>query len=80
MLYEVITISKAQKEETDAKKAEGANFLAENAKNEGVKVTPSGLQYQVINEGTGPKPGVQDTVKVNYTGTLIDGKKFDSFV
>jgi len=73
-------ISKAQKEETDAKKAEGANFLAENAKNEGVKVTPSGLQYQVINEGTGPKPGVQDTVKVNYTGTLIDGKKFDSSV
>ncbi len=53
-------------------------FLAENKKKEGVKVTKSGLQYKVIKEGKGKKPGLQDTVKVHYKGTLLNGKEFDS--
>lgn len=58
----------------------GAAFLAENAKKPGVKVTPSGLQYEIITEGTGAKPTASDKVKVHYIGTLIDGTKFDSSV
>jgi FKBP-type peptidyl-prolyl cis-trans isomerase len=53
-------------------------FLAENAKKEGVVSLPSGLQYKVITQGTGPKPLPDDIVKVHYTGTTIDGTKFDS--
>jgi FKBP-type peptidyl-prolyl cis-trans isomerase FklB len=59
-------------------KEKGEKFLADNAKKSGVKVTPSGLQYEVITEGTGPKPTDQDKVKVNYKGTSIDGDVFDS--
>jgi FKBP-type peptidyl-prolyl cis-trans isomerase len=55
----------------------GQAFLAQNAKKPGVQTTPSGLQYQVISEGKGPKPKATDTVKVNYKGTLLDGKVFD---
>ena len=55
----------------------GQAFLAANAKKPGVKSTASGLQYQVITEGTGPKPQATDTVKVNYKGALLDGKVFD---
>ncbi|MDD3079836.1 MAG: FKBP-type peptidyl-prolyl cis-trans isomerase [Paludibacter sp.] len=73
-------ISKAQTEETNAKKAEGEHFLAENMNAEGVHVTPTGLQYKVLVDAEGVKPGSQDTVKVHYTGTLIDGTKFDSSV
>jgi FKBP-type peptidyl-prolyl cis-trans isomerase FklB len=58
----------------------GAAFLAENAKKEGVKTTASGLQYEVIKAGDGPKPKATDEVKVHYHGTLIDGKVFDSSV
>jgi FKBP-type peptidyl-prolyl cis-trans isomerase len=58
--------------------AEGEKFLTENAKKEGVKTTQSGLQYEVISEGTGNKPALTDEVSVNYTGTLIDGTVFDS--
>lgn len=58
--------------------AEGEKFLEENAKKEDVVVTKSGLQYQVIEEGTGKTPGPTDKVTVHYTGTLIDGKEFDS--
>lgn len=57
---------------------EGANFLANNKKNPGVKTTASGLQYQVITPGNGAKPAVTDTVLVNYKGTLLNGKQFDS--
>jgi len=58
---------------------EGKAFLAENGKKEGVVSLPSGLQYKVIQEGTGKKPAsTTDTVTVNYRGTLVDGSEFDS--
>jgi FKBP-type peptidyl-prolyl cis-trans isomerase FkpA len=56
----------------------GEKFLAENSKREGVKSTPSGLQYEVITEGKGKTPKATDTVLVHYKGTTIDGKEFDS--
>ena len=59
-------------------KAAGEKFLAENKEKEGVITLPSGLQYKVIKEGKGAKPAETDRVKVNYRGTLIDGKEFDS--
>ena len=66
--------------EAKAKKnlEEGTAFLAKNAKAAGVVTTASGLQYQVLTQGTGPKPTDADTIVVNYTGTLIDGTVFDS--
>ena len=60
--------------------AEGQTWLADNAKKEGVKTTASGLQYEVMREGTGPKPLATNTVKVHYHGTTTDGKVFDSSV
>ena len=69
----------AKWEETGKKnKAEGEAFLTENKKKEGVKTLPSGLQYKVIKAGTGKKPKADDTVTVNYRGTLINGTEFDS--
>jgi len=59
-------------------KAAGAEFLAENAKKEGVKQTESGLQYKVIEAGTGQSPEATDVVEVNYEGKLLDGTVFDS--
>lgn len=56
----------------------GAAFLEENAKREGVMVTESGLQYEVIEPGEGDSPGLDDQVEVHYRGTLIDGTEFDS--
>jgi len=56
----------------------GEKFLAENAKKPGVKVTASGLQYEVLTEGTGKQPKATDTVRCHYEGTLIDGTIFDS--
>ena len=58
--------------------AEGTAYLEANAKKEGVKVTESGLQYKELVAGDGEKPSEQDTVKVHYKGTLIDGTQFDS--
>jgi FKBP-type peptidyl-prolyl cis-trans isomerase FklB len=69
--------TKAQGEKS---KAEGEAFLAENKKKEGVVVLPSGLQYKVITEGSGPQPKATDTVSVNYRGTLVDGTEFDSSI
>jgi len=57
---------------------EGEAFLAANKGKEGVVTLPSGLQYKVLKEGTGPKPTANDTVSCNYRGTLINGKEFDS--
>lgn len=69
----------ARIKESGAKnKAAGDAFLAENKKKPGVMVTTSGLQYQVLSEGKGPKPGPDAQVKVHYRGTLLDGKEFDS--
>jgi FKBP-type peptidyl-prolyl cis-trans isomerase len=59
---------------------EGNAFLEKNKAREGVTTTESGLQYEVLTEGTGPKPVATDQVRVNYHGTLIDGKVFDSSV
>lgn len=61
-------------------KAEGDAFLAANAKKPGIKTTPSGLQYQVLKMGTGPRPKATNTVRTHYHGTLINGKVFDSSV
>jgi len=58
----------------------GEQFLADNAQREEVQVTPSGLQYEVIEEGSGAKPAATDAVKVHYHGTLADGTVFDSSV
>ena len=61
-----------------AARSEGEAFLKENAKRAGVVTTPSGLQYEVVKEGTGRQPKASDTVRCHYEGTLIDGTVFDS--
>ena len=62
----------------EANKKVGADFLEANKAKEGVVTLPSGLQYKILTEGTGPKPTATDTVSCNYRGTLLDGKEFDS--
>lgn len=62
----------------EANMKEGETFLAANKAKPGVVVLPSGLQYKIVKEGTGPKPTAADTVVCNYRGTFIDGKEFDS--
>jgi FKBP-type peptidyl-prolyl cis-trans isomerase len=69
---------KKQNEAAEKNKTDGSAFLEKNKSAEGVKVTKSGLQYQVITEGTGKIPSKSDTVKAHYSGTLINGEKFDS--
>ncbi|HEX4480700.1 MAG TPA: FKBP-type peptidyl-prolyl cis-trans isomerase [Rudaea sp.] len=66
------------KEEAEKNQKEGEDFLAKNKTKKGVKTTASGLQYEVVKEGTGAKPKATDKVKVEYTGTKIDGTKFDA--
>ena len=68
---------KSQEQAAKAKE-EGARFLAENAKKEGVVTLPSGLQDQVLREGNGKKPKATDQVRCHYKGTLINGTVFDS--
>jgi FKBP-type peptidyl-prolyl cis-trans isomerase FklB len=63
-----------------ANKKKGEEFLATNAKKEGVKTLPSGLQYLVLKEGTGKRPEATDQVEVHYHGTLLDGTVFNSSV
>ena len=73
------TKAKAEFEQVSAKnKADGDKFLAANKSKPGVKTTASGLQYQVITQGTGARPGPNDTVKVTYDGTFVTGETFDS--
>lgn len=60
--------------------ADGEAYLAENAKREEITVTASGLQYEILTEGSGAKPSATDTVRTHYHGTLIDGTVFDSSV
>jgi FKBP-type peptidyl-prolyl cis-trans isomerase len=62
----------------EANKKTGETFLAENKTKDGVVTLPSGLQYKVLTEGTGPKPKATDTVVCNYKGTLLDNTEFDS--
>jgi FKBP-type peptidyl-prolyl cis-trans isomerase FklB len=66
------------KEAAETNKKEGEAFLAANKSKEGVVTLPSGLQYKILKEGTGPKPTASDTVECNYRGTLINGTEFDS--
>ena len=68
----------AQAEKFKGNLEAGKIFLEENAQNEGVMVTPSGLQYKILKKGNGPKPIDGDRVRVNYEGKLIDGTVFDS--
>jgi FKBP-type peptidyl-prolyl cis-trans isomerase FklB len=65
-------------EQAEANKKEGGTFLAANKGKDGVVTLPSGLQYKILKEGTGPKPAASDTVACNYRGTLINGTEFDS--
>jgi FKBP-type peptidyl-prolyl cis-trans isomerase FklB len=67
-----------QKQAGEKNKTDGAKFLEENKKKQGVKTTASGLQYKVMKDGTGANPKPTDMVTVNYRGTLIDGTEFDS--
>lgn len=71
---------KKEMEQGEKNKEIGAAYLAENGKRTGVVTTASGLQYEVITLGTGPKPTAEDQVKVHYVGTLIDGTEFDSSI
>ena len=64
--------------EGEANKKEGDAFLAANKSKEGVVTLPSGLQYKILKEGSGPKPTATDSVVCNYKGTLINGTEFDS--
>jgi FKBP-type peptidyl-prolyl cis-trans isomerase FklB len=62
----------------EANKKEGAEFLAANKGKDGVVTLPSGLQYKILTQGTGPKPTASDSVVCNYRGTLLNGTEFDS--
>ncbi|HFA49977.1 MAG TPA: FKBP-type peptidyl-prolyl cis-trans isomerase [Bacteroidetes bacterium] len=73
-------LSKEKEAQKSRNKAEGEAFLKKNAEREGVVTLPSGLQYEVLKEGTGPVPKSSDKVKVHYHGTLINGDVFDSSV
>jgi len=68
----------AQKAVTTANEKEGEAYLAANKSKEGVVTLPSGMQYKILKEGTGPKPAAADSVVCNYRGTLLDGSEFDS--
>lgn len=72
------TMMGKQQAQADAELAAGHAFLEENGKKPGVTTTASGLQYEVLQMGKGPKPTATDTVSVNYKGTLLNGKQFDS--
>lgn len=71
-------IQAQQAEQAKTMSAEGEKFLADNAQRDEVTVTASGLQYEIINEGSGEKPTAESTVSTHYHGTLIDGTVFDS--
>lgn len=68
----------AMEKQTEGLRQAEIDFLAENSKKPGLTITASGLQYEVVSEGTGARPGRDDTVRVNYEGTFLDGSVFDS--
>lgn len=79
--YQMKAQAKAQRQraaEAQENKEAGKKFLAENKTKEGVQTTESGLQYKVLEEGSGESPSAEDTVTVNYKGTLLNGEVFDS--
>jgi FKBP-type peptidyl-prolyl cis-trans isomerase len=63
--------------QSERNKVDGEAFLSKNAKADGIKVLPDGLQYQVVQEGTGEKPSTNDLIIVKYRGNFVDGKEFD---
>ena len=71
---------KLQEEKGKLNKEAGQEFLRINKEKAGVVTLASGLQYQILTEGNGPKPGATDSVKCHYQGTLIDGREFDSSI
>jgi FKBP-type peptidyl-prolyl cis-trans isomerase len=71
-------VTEHRKQLAEKNKKEGEAFLAQNKTKPGVQTLPDGLQYKVITEGNGPKPATNDTVLVNYRGTLLDGTEFDN--
>lgn len=76
---QVVADQRTKRRETELRYlVEGKKFLEENAKRPGVKTTPGGLQYEILEAGTGKTPGPTDQVTVNYRGTLINGNEFDS--
>lgn len=75
-----LAIAAASEQKGKDNLAAEAKFLAENAKKAGVITTTSGLQYEVLNQGSGAKPKATDTVKVDYVGKLLDGSTFDSSI
>ena len=72
------TMKQAQQDQSQDKIEAGKQYLSENEKNEQVVVTSSGLQYEILNQGTGEVPTASSTVKTHYHGTLLDGTVFDS--
>lgn len=80
--YETIQefLAKANSKKFEKNITEGKKFLEENAKRPNVITLPSGLQYEILKEGNGPKPKATDTVTTHYHGTLIDGTVFDSSI
>ena len=72
------TFMNMMEQRDSGKKQEEVDYLAENSKKPGINITASGLQYEVITEGSGPKPSAADTVRVQYEGTLTNGTVFDS--
>ncbi|MDR3060729.1 MAG: FKBP-type peptidyl-prolyl cis-trans isomerase [Dysgonamonadaceae bacterium] len=75
-----VFFEKLQEERKKLNKTAGEEFLRINKQKAGIITLPSGLQYQILTEGNGPKPKVTDNVKCHYHGTLIDGREFDSSV
>ncbi len=79
--FQTLLRNKAMQQQQQAgveNRKQGEAFLAQNAQEDGIQVTPSGLQYKVLEAGDGPTPGMRDTVRCNYRGTLIDGTEFDA--
>jgi FKBP-type peptidyl-prolyl cis-trans isomerase FklB len=79
-LYQYLLSPSLQEKKYEANIKAGKDFLEANGKKDGVITLASGLQYEVINEGNGAKPGLTSTVTTHYHGTLIDGTVFDSSV
>jgi len=65
---------------SQSNREEEAEFMAENAREEGVRTTASGLQYRVVEEGSGPRPAMNSKVRVHYQGSLLNGEVFDSSI